>query len=178
MFRNRKSIRLKNYNYSQPGAYYVTICAQNRKCLFGEIYDGKMVLNEYGEIVQKEWRRTEKIRKNIELDKFIIMPNHIHGIINIVGTHCNVPLQNHDTPSHNHVEKFGHSTPNSIPTIIKLFKSTTTRQINVIRNTPGVRVYQRNYYERIIRNKFGLNRIRRYILDNPANWENDKYYTK
>ncbi len=171
MLKNRKSIRLKNYNYSQPGMYYVTICVNNRKYLFGDIYNEKMILNKYGRIIQKEWCKTEKIRKNIELDEFIIMPNHIHGIINIVRAHCNVPV-------HNHVEKFGCSTPNSIPTIVKLFKSTTTKQINQLRNMPKQPIWQRNYYEHTIRTEFNLNRIRHYILDNPGNWKNDKYYPK
>ncbi len=99
------------------------------------------------------------------------MPNHLHGIINIVGAHCNVPL-------HNRIEQFGRSTSNSIPTIIKLFKSTTTEQINIISDTPGVRLWQRNYYEHIIRNESELNRIRQYIINNPANWEQDRYYPR
>ncbi|MFQ5680547.1 MAG: transposase [Candidatus Omnitrophota bacterium] len=103
----------------------------------------------------------------IQLDEFIIMPNHIYGIINIVGAHCNAPL-------HNRVEKFGRSISNSIPTIIKLFKSTTTKQINQLRNAPQKSVWQRNYYEHIIRDERDLSRIREYIINNPVNWNMDE----
>ncbi|MCF7873319.1 MAG: transposase [Candidatus Omnitrophica bacterium] len=167
----RRSIRLKEYDYAQQGAYFVTICVNNRKCLFGDVFNGEMILNERGRIVQQEWHKTGKIRKNIELDEFVIMPNHLHGIINIVGAHCNVPL-------HDRIEQFGRSTSNSIPTIVKLFKSTTTKQINIIRNTAGIRLWQRNYYEHVIRNEFELNCIREYIATNPANWKQDQYYSE
>ena len=103
------------------------------------------------------------------MDGFVVMPNHIHGIINIVGAHCNVPL-------HNRFEKFGCSIPNSIPTIIKLFKSTTTKQINILRDTQGKPVWQRNYYEHVTRDEHNLTRIREYIINNPAKWEEDDYY--
>ncbi|MDD5488793.1 MAG: transposase [Candidatus Omnitrophica bacterium] len=166
---SRKSIRLKNYDYTQQGAYYVTVCVNDRKCLFGDVRNGEMVLNEFGTIVQNEWIKTSEMRENIDLDEFIVMPNHIHGIINIVGAHCNVPL-------HDRVEKFGRSISNSIPTIIKLFKSTTTKQINQLRKTPRKPVWQRNFYEHVIRDGSGLNRIREYIINNPANWEKDEYY--
>ena len=168
---NRRSIRLKNYDYTQEGAYYVTVCVDDRKCVFGDAGDGKMILNEYGKIVQNEWYKTREMRKNIDLDEFIVMPNHIHGIINIVGAHCNVPL-------HDRFEKFGRSISNSIPTIIKLFKSTTTKQINQLRNTPRKPIWQRNFYEHVIRDESDLARIREYIISNPSNWEKDEYYCR
>ena len=93
--RNRRTIRLAGYGYSQTGAYFVTICSQNRNCLFGEIVNGKMQLNKYGVIVEGEWRRSEQIRKEIKLDEFIVMPNHLHGIIfieNTVGANGRSPL--------------------------------------------------------------------------------------
>ena len=166
--RRRKQLRLKNYDYTQEGAYYVTGCTQNRECLFGNVRDGKMELNEYGKIVKQEWYKTGEIRKNIELDEFIVMPNHIYGIIIIAGT-CNVPQRNRN-------EKFGSSVSNSIPTIIKLFKSTTTKQINQRRNTTKKSIWQRGFYEHVIRNEEDLNRIRQYVIYNPMKWEEDKYY--
>jgi len=120
-------------------------------------------------IARNEWTKTPEMRKNIDLDKFIVMPNHMHGIIIIVGAHCNVPL-------HDRFEKFGRSISNSIPTIIKLFKSTTTKQINQLRNTPRKPVWQRGFYEHVIRDESDLNRIREYIINNPVNWEKDEYY--
>ncbi len=171
--RHRRSTRLKSYDYSQPGAYFVTICAHNRDLLFGGIKDGMVVLNKYGEIVKKEWTRTAQIRVNIDIDIFVIMPNHLHGIIIIksdVGAHCNVPLLQNKTIQ---TEKFGYSTKNSIPTIVKLFKSTTTKQINELHRLPGIPVWQPNYYEHIIRNDAELNRIRQYIIENPLKWDID-----
>lgn len=132
-----------------------------------------MVLNDIGEIVSHKWLWTGKIRTNIKLDEFVVMPNHMHGIIQIVemhndvGAHRNVPPQ---------IEQFAKSTQNSIPTIIKLFKSTTTKQINQFCNTPGLKIWQRNYYEHIIRDDKDLNRIREYIINNPLRWTEDKYY--
>ena len=171
MNHDRRSTRLPQYDYSQAGAYFITVCAYNRKCLFGEIKKETMVLNKYGEIIRNEWMRTAVIRKNIIIDEFVVMPNHLHGIIiiNDVGAHCNVPLQNKTRQT----EKFGHSTKNSIPTIVKLFKSTTAKQINKTRNRPGIDVWQRNYYEHIIRNDTELNRIRKYITENSLKWDMD-----
>ncbi|MBN2425140.1 MAG: transposase [Calditrichaceae bacterium] len=178
---HRRSIRLKGYDYSQPGWYFITICVQNREMLFGDMVDGKIILNDAGELVKNEWIKTDSIRENINIDYYVIMPNHMHGIIqiiempDIVGAHGYVPLQQRNMPQRQ-TEQFGKSTQNSIPTIIKLFKSTTTKQINRLQNTPGLKIWQRNYYEHIIRNELELNRIRQYIIENPLKWKNDKYY--
>jgi len=174
----RKQLRLKKYDYTQEGAYYVTACTRNRECLFGDVRDGKMELNEYGKIVKKEWYKTGEIRKNIELDEFTVMPNHIHGVIivaeeyNNMGT-CNVPLRR--APQRNR-EKFGCSVSNSISTIIKLFKASTTKQINQTRNTSKKPIWQRGFYEHVVRDEEDLNRIREYVIYNPMKWEEDKYY--
>ena len=171
----RRSIRLKGYDYSQAGAYFVTICTKDKECLFGEILDDRMILNKCGALTEAEWLRTSKIRPNVFVDEFIIMPNHLHGILFLrewddVGAHCNVPLPETETPQ---TEEFGKSTVNSIPIIIKLFKSTATKQINELRGTPGKPVWQKNYFERVIRNEDELNRIREYIIYNPAKWAKD-----
>jgi putative transposase len=161
----RRSIRLKGYDYSQAGAYFVTICSWNKECIFGEITNGEMHLNELGRIVSGEWHRSSEIRKEIELDTFLIMPNHIHGIVVInaytssyVGANGRSPLQ---------------MKPKSISSFVAGFKSSVTKQINQIRNTPGIPVWQRNYYEHIIRNEKELNQIREYIVNNPIQWELD-----
>ncbi len=179
---HRHSIRLPGYDYSQPGAYFITICTHNRQCLFGEIVDGEIMMNEFGELVKTEWQKTGIIRPNIVIDAFVIMPNHLHGIliINDDFCYCRDTLQRVSTigrkiNENNQIEQFGKPTKNSIPTIVRLFKSTTTKQINQIRQTPGIPVWQRNYYEHIIRDTDDLSRIRHYIADNPKNWNNDEY---
>ncbi len=168
---HRRSIRLPGYDYSQAGAYFITICTQNRTHLFGEITDGKMILNQYGEIVADEWMKTAKIRQEIELGEWIIMPNHFHGIlwINRTGAACRA-LTCH-TPT---VEQFGKPITGSLPTIIRAFKSAVTKHINENRNTPGNKLWQRNYWEHIIRNENEYSRIAEYIRNNPAKWEMDK----
>jgi REP element-mobilizing transposase RayT len=101
---NRQSIRLRDYDYSSPGEYFITICTQNRECLFGQVVDGQMVLNDFGEIANKEWLQTEIIRDNVELDVFVIIPNHMHAIFGItakieksgqsmVGAYSDTPLR-------------------------------------------------------------------------------------
>jgi putative transposase len=176
----RRSIRLKGYDYSQPGAYFVTICAYNNESIFGHVVNGNMHLNEFGKIVEKEWLKTFDMRKILKLDIYVIMPNHFHGIIIIAdgrgtlqraraGTQCGGTLQRAPTG-----EKFGKPVSNSIPTIIRLFKSTTTKQINQIRQTTGMELWQHNYYEHIIRNENELNQIREYIINNLLQWQFDR----
>jgi REP element-mobilizing transposase RayT len=167
---HRRSIRLKEYDYSQAGAYFITICSCNREHMFGEIVDSTMVLNEYGKIVNTEWLKTPEMRPNIELDEFIIMPNHFHGIIIINDVRRGTM---HRAPT---IEQFGKPTSNTIPTIIRGFKSIVTKQINIMRNTPGFPVWQRNYYEHIIRDDESYIRISEYIKNNPIHWDKDDYY--
>jgi REP element-mobilizing transposase RayT len=172
LFKNKyrvESTRLQGYDYTQPGAYFITIVTYNRACLFGKIINGEMILNEYGEIVKNEWEKTGIIRPNIIIDKYIIMPNHLHGILIINDNICRDTLQRVST-----IEKFGKPTKNSIPTIVRSFKSTTTKQINIIRKSPNTRLWQKNYYEHIIRDTDDLSRIRKYIKENPSNWQNDE----
>ncbi len=167
---HRKSIRLKEYDYSQVGAYFVTICTYNRKCILGNINNGKMQLNKYGEIIETEWLKTAEMRNNVELDIHIIMPNHLHGIMFIVsrGTMHRAPTNY--IPKY---ESFGKPVSNSIPTIIRGFKSSVTSKINKMRNTPGASVWQRNYYEHVIRYEEELNKTREYIVNNPLKWDLD-----
>ncbi|MCD6184860.1 MAG: transposase [Deltaproteobacteria bacterium] len=198
---HRGSIRLKGYDYSQAGLYFITICTQNRKCIFGKIIDngkGTMIcfLNEYGRIAEREWIKTSEMRHSVHLDVFVIMPNHIHGIIQINkiddcrGTmrRARMPMMRctrmpmhptirkgtiHRAPT---AEQFGKPTSNTIPTIIRGYKSSVTKQINILRNKPGVPVWQRNYYEHIIRDEKSYYKISEYIKTNPLKWPDDKYY--
>ncbi len=167
---HRKSIRLQNYDYSQNGYYFITICTKDKKCLFGKIENEKMILNELGKIAYKELQKTEEIRKNVKLDKFVIMPNHIHAIIVIdkpVGAYGNTPLQCKT--------KFK-SPSNNLGAIVRGYKSAVTKQINEYRKTPKLPVWQRNYYEHIIRNEKSLNQIQEYIICNPITWKKDSLF--
>jgi putative transposase len=182
---HRRSIRLQKYDYSREGAYFITICTHNRECIFGEIVGSKMLLNDWGKMVRKCWTEIPAHQPNIALDEFIIMPNHIHGIIfihqtvgdygNIVGVQYIEPLHNHNsTNNHNHTthNEYQHIIPGSIGVIIRGFKSAVTKWSR--QNETIHTVWQRNYYEHIIRNDSELNRIREYIQNNPLKWELDK----
>ncbi len=163
---HRRSIRLKNYDYSQSGAYFVTICTHNRECLFGGVINGKMALNEYAEIVRRCWLEIPQHFPHALLDEFVVMPNHVHGIfiINNVGVQNFEPLQN----------QYQKIIPKSIGSIVRGFKIGVTKWFR--QNTYIHIVWQRNYYEHIIRNEIELNKIREYIINNPLQWESDKYF--
>lgn len=195
LIHNRKSIRLKGYDYSQSGAYFITICTNKKENIFGEIINDLMVLNEKGKIIQNEWEKTNQIRPEIIIDEYIIMPDHIHGIIiisNPVGVNRNSPQIDNNSPSVSNSPQIDNNPPNvsntpqmleninrqnklqspkkTIGSIVRGFKSTTTKQINLIRNTYDESLWQRDYYDRIIRDEEELNAIRKYIQNNPLNW--------
>jgi len=161
----RRSIRLREYDYTQPGAYFITIVAHARAMLFGEIAGGATRLNEVGRIVEDEWQKSSVIRCEIELDVFVVMPNHIHGIVNIidsdVGATGRSPLRNGPPPR-------------SLGAFVAGFKSSVTKRVNEMRHSPGAAVWQRNYYEHVVRGDGELLRVREYVLNNPIEWENDR----
>lgn len=161
---NRKTIRLKGFDYSVQGMYFITICVQNRECVYGNIEKGKPCLNQAGEMVEQHWLKIEQQFENVKLDEYVIMPNHIHGIIFIASAQNN-RADTRPAPT--------------IGDIICAFKSMTTNCYiqNVKQNEwkPfDKRLWQRNYFERIIRNQEELDRIRDYIKNNPSRWEFDK----
>ena len=158
---HRRSIRLKGYDYSSPGSYFVTICAQNRDCIFGEINNEKMVLNEYGKTVEFTWYDLLNHVANIELDEFIVMPNHFHGIINIIVGAGSEPAPTDNRNQH------------GLSEIIRQLKTFTSKRVNTIRQTPYVSVWQRNYHDRIIRDERELSCIQEYIINNPLKWKED-----
>ena len=162
---HRRSIRLPGYDYSSPGAYYVTICTHEKSFLFGRVLDGQMHRNDFGDVAHEEWFRSAKLRHDIMLDAFIVMPNHIHGIIIRRGTARRAPT----------VERFGKPVAGSLPTLVRAYKSAVTQGINTLRKTPGESVWQENYYEHIVRSEAELNRIREYIATNPLRWGSDRY---
>ncbi len=174
MPRGRRSIRLAEYDYAEDGVYFVTICVQKRECLLGEVVGGEIVLSTLGCIVLEEWERTAVIRREIQLDEFVIMPNHLHAIIiitaDIVGAHGCAPLQQHTRPVN---DASRYRAPRSLGALIAGFKSASTKRVNQVRETPGLALWQRNYYEHIVRDENSLNVIRQYIQVNPAQWAFD-----
>lgn len=165
-FHHRRSIRLKNYDYSNPNWYYITICTHNKKCIFGTIKNGKMCLNNFGKIVEQEWLKTKEVRKNIDLDYYVIMPNHFHGILII---EFNVGAIRRIAPTTT-------LQPNSLGSIIGQFKSIVTKRIRKLSSNNKLKIWQRNYYEHIIRNENDLFYTRKYIEQNPLKWELDENY--
>ncbi|GAB4364788.1 MAG: transposase [Elainellaceae cyanobacterium] len=163
---HRQSIRLKGYDYSSSGVYFITLCTHQRQCLFGEIVAGETQLNLYGEIVAEEWQRTPEIRANFAIDNWVVMPNHFHGIVIIENpdrslsfrrAHSSAPLRDQL-----------HRRPQSLSSFVAGFKSITTKRINTIRNAARTPVWQRNYYEHIIRDQDSATTIRQYIQNNPS----------
>jgi putative transposase len=151
--------------------YFVTICTYNRICLFGDIEKGTMLLSPEGEIIKEEWLQTAKFHPDVELDSFVIMPNHFHCIIVMNekgGSNGKVTLQGAPI-----AERSGKAASNSTATIVRLFTSVTSKRINQMHGLFGTPVWQQNYYEHIIRSDDELNNIRGYILDNPLNWPED-----
>ena len=165
---HRRSIRLKEYDYSRPGGYYVTIVTQNRVCLFGDVVAGKMALNDWGRIVQRCWLEIPQHYPSVSLDEFIIMPNHTHGIIMINdGNQHIVGVQNFESQRN----RYQHIIPRSLGSIMRGFKIGVTKWFR--ENTEVYNVWQRNYWEHVIRNDYDLNQIREYIINNPLKWELD-----
>ena len=173
---HRRSIRLPGWDCAGAGVCFVTICTHGRACLFGEVVDGETRLSEYGQIVWACWVEIPAHFPHAEMDAFVVMPNHVHGIIMLVeqtgvGARHAVPLQNGTPPR---MERFGNPVPGSIPTVIRSFKSAVTKRINALRDAPGAPVWQRNYYEHIVRDEEELGHIRECILGNPADWATDE----
>ena len=164
-----RSLRLPGYDYSQPGAYFVTVVAHGRACLFGEVVDGEMVLNAAGIVVEAAWRDLPVHYPGAELGAFCIMPNHVHAIIVLVdiGTKI-IPVEAGLRPASTDAKN------HPLSEIVRAFKSFSARRINKIRKTQGIPVWQRNYYEHIIRNDDDYRLIHLYIQANPARWPEDK----
>ncbi len=177
---HRRSIRLRGYDYAQAGAYFVTICTRDSECLFGDVVDGEMHPNEFGRLAMDAWSALPDHFPSVILDAFVVMPNHPHGILNIddrrggetVGEGGETPRQGGETPALP-IARQGGETPPLLGQIVAYYKYDSTRQINLIRGCPGSKVWQRNYYEHIIRNDREWDAIRAYIIANPAQWSVD-----
>jgi putative transposase len=181
---HRRSIRLKD-DYSQAGTYLITICTNNRECLFGDVVDGEMRLNDAGRMVHRISDELPIKYSGIETDEFVVMPNHFHGIVLICRNDCRGEVSSPSSVSSIPKLKQGGETPplhrRTLGQIVAYFKYQSAKQINLVQNTPGYPLWQRNYYEHIIRNEEEMDRIREYIIDNPAKWaegENNSIHCK
>ena len=174
---HRRSIRLPNYDYTSPGAYFVTICVQGGECLLGQVIDGEMQLGKLGQIVWDCWQAIPNHFPCAELDACAIMPNHVHGILVItdpaVGAQHAAPLLQKRASRQSRQTNVQ---PGSLGAIVRSFKSAATRRINQLRDMPGTSFWQRNYWEHIIRDERSLNRIREYVETNPARWVEDQLH--
>ena len=207
---HRRSIRLKEYCYAQSGTYYITICIQNKLCLLGEVYLNKMILSDAGKMVAREWEKLLVRYTNCDLDQYIVMPNHLHGIIiiknadnkNRRGESCIRPTydandqgDHEDRPYKTNDNKNGRGEScirpkmhpcgpenGSIGSMIQSLKSiSTSNYIKGVKEHNWIpfckRLWQRNYFDRIIRDESELNRIRKYIVENPFKWQKDEYFS-
>ena len=162
---HRRSIRIRGFDYTSHGAYFVTIVTDGRRQLFGRIIGDEMRLNAAGRIVAEEWQRSGELRSNVEIDAFVVMPNHFHGIVFLTQTdECT--LRSAPTRS------FGGGMAGSLPVVVRNFKGAVTRRMR--ERGFDEPVWQRNYHERVIRNERELQAIRQYIIDNPRQWALDK----
>jgi putative transposase len=197
---HRRSIRIPGYDTTQPGAYFITINTWHKQELFGEITDGKMTLNEVGEVARKQWARIPQRFPQVELGEFVVMPDHLHGIIIIVepgrgtvddrGTAETLkdsatesarraltgdsPAGSDSRANTNKSEQYGKPVAGSIGTIIRSYKSAVSLRLNLMRRTSNNPVWQRNYFEHIIRDEKDLQNTSLYIQDNPLNWKVDE----
>ena len=192
---DRQSIRLSGYDYARAGTYFVTICVAGRKQILGQIRNGAAVLSEAGHLVLDAWEQLPLHYPHVRLDEFVVMPNHVHGIVMLdggggtgtgrsgasgdrreagqAGAGRTIPTSRDTPPAH------GTPTParhHPLPEIVRAFKSFSARAINIRRGTPGTPVWQRNYYECILRDARALSRVRRYIRENPAKWGGDRFH--
>ncbi len=167
--RRRQSPRLAGYNYSQEGAYFVTICSFQRACIFGAIVGEEMRSNRYGSFVDGSWHNIPEHHPHVVLDEFVVMPNHIHGVLFLLG---DGPPGDAGVAPTSRGRSSGPSS-GSLGAVVGAFKSAITRGINRMRGGPGVPVWQRNYHDRIIRDEAELLRIRTYIRENPLRWALD-----
>jgi putative transposase len=187
----RKSIRLKGYDYSLAGLYFITICVQNRECMFGKIENGKMILNDAGEMIEKWYFEMMNKFSDIKCDEMIVMPNHFHCIVENVGADlCVCPdtdavgKQNPklgNTPILGDTPILGEHVGSPLHTVVQWFKTMTTNEyIRGVKNLGWKpfdgKLWQRNYYEHIIRNEQSYQNISNYIINNPAKWQEDKFY--
>jgi len=195
---HRQSIRLRQYDYAWPGAYFVTLCVREKECVLGDIMDGEMRLSEWGQIVHGFWDAIPIHFPNVSIGGRVTMPNHGHAVIKINddrrgvvaapddaapngatsdGADVVTGLGEETSPLRHMAGEMGEKTSPLRPTlgqIVAYYKYQTTKRINELRGTPGVPFWQRNYWEHVVRDDIDLNRIRQYIANNPLRWHEDQ----
>lgn len=173
----RKSPRLQGYDYAQEGAYFVTICTYERAYLFGDVVDGNIQLSMMGQLAHDLWMTISDHRQNVELDAFVVMPNHVHGIVLIFDqpqNHVGLRRASATAPlstSHSKGTRSG-----TLSVIIGAYKSAVTRSINQVMGLHAPIIWQESFHDHIIRNEQSLNTIRQYVDNNPARWSDDTFY--
>ncbi|OGN92315.1 MAG: hypothetical protein A2Y88_07425 [Chloroflexi bacterium RBG_13_48_10] len=190
---HRHSIRLKDYDYSQPGAYFITLVSYQRDCLFGNVIEGEMQLSRYGKIVLQVMQNLPDHYQYVTVEAFVVMPNHIHAIMVLRAddddsmsrggslqdpnsSQVNDPSEWIAVPGYGQTRPFYRMRRHVLPEIVRALKSFSARRINQVRGTHGIAVWKRNYYEHIIRNQKELIAFREYIVDNSRRWTEDKVY--
>jgi len=153
---HRRSMRLRGYDYSRAATYFVTICTYQRECLLGEVVDGRVLLGALGRLVEEQWHAIPGHFDSVSVDAFVAMPNHVHGLIVIGRGGVTPPLRKP-----------------TLGRIVAYYKYQTTKAVNLFLDASGNRLWQRNYHDRIVRNKRELRAIRQYIRQNPAHWPDD-----
>lgn len=195
-FKNKYRIeanRYKFWDYSAPGRYFITICTAGRKCIFGHIQNGKMILSEFGKIIEAEIRKIPEYNKRVILDEWVIMPNHIHfiiilggydydnGISDIVEKIHEFSLQYQKyrsikNPTPDQIKQYRKQRRKMVVSrIIGKFKQQTSKHINIIQNTPGTKNWQVNFHDQVIRDDRAYFNIKRYIIKNPQKWNTDRF---
>jgi len=162
----RRTIRLRNYDYRQPGMYFLTINCWRKQQLFGQVRNGKMEINTWGEIVRQEWLLTQELRPYVRIDEFVVMPDHFHGLLQIL------PQEQNEIDTLHEDGWVGLQAPkkHSLGAILVQFKGAVTKRINAVEQTCGIRVWHSRYYDKIIRSEEELRNVRHYIKNNPVKW--------
>ncbi|MCC6475730.1 transposase [bacterium] len=166
---------MRNISYSESNAYFLTLVAHNRQCLFAEITNAEWILKPIGEVIREEWLRCAEMRPAVELGEFVVMPNHLHGIVYLLNAESQsarsaaLQVNLHDQPHRTSVDR----APKSISSMVAGFKAATTRKIREQLRDPGFVVWQPRFHDRVIRDDKEFRNIRAYIRDNPRRWHLD-----
>ena len=181
-YRNKYRIepnRWQYWDYSAPGSYFITMCIEDREAILGKIINGEMHLSEYGEIVKNEFLQMGNYNKRATVDRWVIMPNHVHCIITLGHVDANAVEKIHEfslQPTEIDIKQYRRMRRKMlIPLLEGKFKTLTSKQINILRKTPGRQTWQYDYYDHVIRNNHEYDRIQQYIINNPAKWEDDTF---
>jgi putative transposase len=176
---HRRSIRLKGYDYSQAGAYFVTLCAWQLECLFGEVEAGEMRLSPEGQVASEQWMRLKRRFTRADFSVFVIMPNHVHGIVVLFGGDRGAGEGSHThNPEIPPLRPYAgpNVVPGSLGAIVRAFKASVTWRIHAMHEYDEIPIWQRNYYEHIIRDDADMRQIEEYIQHNSQRWEQDQLH--